>query len=115
MTVSEDQDDLDDIEEYVNFTVIKLSLNGVVSLNFLMINVCTAVKCMYCSSRCITVSISEECFCEHANNYKIHCFCFHSNLIQPPGMMLRPAVFDLRVFRAEDIPQSRFFKIMLFL
>lgn len=27
------------------------------------------------------------------------------NLIQPPGMMLRPAVFDLRVFRAEDIPQ----------
>ena len=33
--------------------------------------------------------------------------CFHSNLIQPPGMMLRPAVFDLRVFRAEDIPQSK--------
>jgi len=27
------------------------------------------------------------------------------NLIQPPGMMLRPAVFDLRVYRAEDIPQ----------
>lgn len=27
------------------------------------------------------------------------------NLIQPPGMMLRPAVFSLRVYRAEDIPQ----------
>lgn len=27
------------------------------------------------------------------------------NLIQPPGMMLRPAVFSLRIFRAEDIPQ----------
>ena len=40
--------------------------------------------------------------------YKLQCFCFHSNLIQPPGMMLRPAVFDLRVFRAEDIPQSGF-------
>jgi len=46
-------------------------------------------------------------FFERANN-KLYCFCFHSNLIQPPGMMLRPAVFDLRVFRAEDIPQSRF-------
>lgn len=27
------------------------------------------------------------------------------NLIQPPGMMLRPAVFSLKIFRAEDIPQ----------
>ncbi|XP_073239418.1 myoferlin-like [Porites lutea] len=27
------------------------------------------------------------------------------NLIQPPGMMLRPAFFSLKVFRAEDIPQ----------
>lgn len=27
------------------------------------------------------------------------------NLLQPPGMMLRPAVFSLRIFRAEDIPQ----------
>ena len=36
-------------------------------------------------------------------------FFFGSNLIQPPGMMLRPAFFSLKVFKAEDIPQSKFF------
>lgn len=38
---------------------------------------------------------------------------FHSNLIQPPGMMLRPAVFSLKVYRAEDIPQSMFVSLLL--
>ena len=41
-------------------------------------------------------------------------FFFDSNLIQPPGMMLRPAVFSLRVFRAEDIPQSKFLQFIFF-
>ena len=30
-----------------------------------------------------------------------------SNLLQPSGVMLRPAVFSLKVYRAEDIPQSK--------
>lgn len=35
-----------------------------------------------------------------------------SNLLQPSGVMLRPAVFSLKVYRAEDIPQmdSGFFE-----
>ena len=36
---------------------------------------------------------------------KIRLF-FTSNLLQPSGVMLRPAVFSLKVYRAEDIPQS---------
>ena len=36
-----------------------------------------------------------------------------SNLIQPPGMMLRPAVFSLTVFIAEDIPQSEFLTLLI--
>lgn len=30
------------------------------------------------------------------------------NLLQPSGVMLRPAVFSLKVYRAEDIPQSKY-------
>ena len=33
--------------------------------------------------------------------------CFR-NLLQPSGVMLRPAVFSLKVYRAEDIPQSEY-------
>ena len=36
---------------------------------------------------------------------KIRLF-FTSNLLQPSGVMLRPAIFSLKVYRAEDIPQS---------
>ena len=63
---------------------------------------------------CLDKSVSNFCINfvnTHSNYYnKLQYFCFPSNLIQPPGMMLRPAVFDLRVFRAEDIPQSRFYE-----
>ena len=30
------------------------------------------------------------------------------NLLRPAGVMLRPATFKLKVFRAEDIPRSKF-------
>ena len=42
--------------------------------------------------------------------------CFR-NLLQPSGVMLRPAVFSLKVYRAEDIPQSEYciIKCLLFL
>ena len=36
--------------------------------------------------------------------------CFR-NLLQPSGVMLRPAVFSLKVYRAEDIPQSEYYII----
>ena len=29
-----------------------------------------------------------------------------SNLLKPAGMMLRPATFIMKLYRAEDIPQS---------
>ena len=76
-------------------------------------------QCMYCAVVVIlyyrgfqgrgwcAFGLHVYSFCDDAN-YKLNLFPLASNLIQPPGMMLRPAVFDLRVFRAEDIPQSRF-------
>ena len=44
-------------------------------------------------------------------------FFFTSNLLQPSGVMLRPAIFSLKVYRAEDIPQSEnmFFNIITWL
>jgi len=39
--------------------------------------------------------------------------CFR-NLLQPSGVMLRPAVFSLKVYRAEDIPQSEYCIIRCF-
>ena len=38
-----------------------------------------------------------------------------SNLLQPSGVMLRPAVFSLKVYRAEDIPQSELNHSSIFL
>ena len=37
-----------------------------------------------------------------------------SNLLQPSGVMLRPAVFSLKVYRAEDIPQSEYIRNFIF-
>ena len=42
----------------------------------------------------------------HASIKIIFCSCFR-NLLQPSGVELRPATFSLKVFRAEDIPQSK--------
>ena len=36
----------------------------------------------------------------------LYCYLFCRNLLQPSGVMLRPAIFSLKVYKAEDIPQS---------
>lgn len=36
-------------------------------------------------------------------------FYILSNLLKPPGMQLRPCTFIMKLFKAEDLPQSDFF------
>lgn len=40
------------------------------------------------------------------------CFVF-SNLLRPAGVQLRPATFALNVYKCEDIPRSKFYRLMM--
>ena len=44
------------------------------------------------------------------NNFVITPNISCSNLLHPSGVMLRPATFSLKVYKAEDIPQSKYYK-----
>jgi hypothetical protein len=46
----------------------------------------------------------QEAMCFNFLTYVFACF---SNLLQPAGVQLRPAVFRLKIFSAEELPQSK--------
>jgi len=63
-----------------------------------------SVKAGICHTTFQKVTLSKTEYSCSFSNFIIY---FFRNLLQPSGVMLRPAVFSLKVYRAEDIPQSK--------
>ena len=54
------------------------------------------ITVFYCDIIKINLFIVQICF----------TFLYCSNLLRPAGLQLRPAMFKMKVYRAEDLPRS---------
>lgn len=74
------------------------------SSSFWLVRASCTYKQMFCRTKDYLIS-----------NTRICSFIFYSNLLCPAGVMLRPGMFSLKVYRAEDIPQSKIFFKFIYL